>query len=92
MIPGNLAWAAVDERSGTIHGYAIIKQVIRDGGTKIGLAMAPLYAENAQIAKLLLKTAAEYCPVNEAVPKTKLELFHPVGDNCGEGAACRADG
>jgi hypothetical protein len=79
-IPGNLAWEAVDERSDTIHGYAIIKQVIRDGGIEIGLAMAPLYADNAQIAKLLLKTAAEYCLANEAVPKTKLELFHPVGD------------
>ena len=86
-LPGNLAWAAVDERHGTVLGYAIIKQVIRDGGTEIGLAMAPLYADNAQVAKLLLKTAAEDCLANEAVPKTKLELFHPVGDNCGEGAA-----
>ena len=86
-LPGNLAWAAVEEKSGIITGYAIVKQVIRDGGTEIGLAMAPLYADNAQIAKLLLKTAAENCLANEAVPKTKLELFHPVGDNCGEGAA-----
>ena len=49
--------------------------------------MAPLYAENAQIARLLLKTAVESCLANEAVLTTKLELFHPVGDNCGEGAA-----
>ena len=86
-VPGNLGWAAVNEESDNVIGYAVIKQVIRDGGTEIGLAMAPLYADNAQIAKLLLKTAAESCLANEAVPKTKLELFHPVGDNCGEGAA-----
>ena len=86
-VPGSLGWAAIDERSDTILGYAIVKQVIRDAGTEIGLAMAPLYADSAQIAKLLLKTAAENCLANEAVPKTKLELFHPVGDNCGEGAA-----
>ena len=61
-LPGNLAWAAIDERNDTLLGYAIIKQVIRDGGTEIGLAMAPLYADNAQIAKLLLKSAAESCP------------------------------
>ena len=86
-VPGSLGWAAVNEKSDKILGYAIVKQVIRDGGTEIGLAMAPLYADNAQVAKLLLKTAAEDCLANEAVPKTKLELFHPVGDNCGEGAA-----
>ncbi len=86
-IPGSLGWTAVDKENDTVVGYAIIKQVIRGGGIEIGLAMAPLYADNGQIAKLLLKTAAEYCLANEAVPKTKLELFHPVGDNCGEGAA-----
>ena len=86
-VPGSLGWAAVNKDSDDIVGYAIVKQVIRDGGTEIGLAMAPLYADNAQIVKLLLKTAAENCLANEAIPKTKLELFHPVGDNCGEGAA-----
>ena len=86
-IPGSLAWAAVDEKNGNVVGYAIVKQVIREGGTEIGLAMAPLYANDAKIVKLLLKTAAENCLANEAVPKTKLEIFHPVGDNCGEGAA-----
>ena len=86
-VPGSLGWTAINKESDNVVGYAIIKQVIRGGGTEIGLAMAPLYADNVQIAKLLLKTAAEYCLANEAVPKTKLELFHPVGDNCGEGAA-----
>ena len=35
--------------------------------------------------RLLLKTEADVCLANEAVPKTKLELFHQVGDNCSEG-------
>ena len=86
-VPGSLGWTAINKESDNVVGYAIIKQVIRGGGTEIGLAMAPLYADNVQIAKLLLKTAAEHCLANEAIPKTKLELFHPVGDNCGEGAA-----
>ena len=85
-IPGSFGFVAVDEKSGEITGYAIIKQVIRGGGTEIGLAVAPLYADNAEIAKRLLRTTAEYCLSNEAVPKTTLEMFHPVGDNCGQDA------
>ena len=86
-VPGSLGWAAVHEKSYTVVGYSVIKQVISGGETETSLAMAPLYADNVEIAKSLLKTAAENCLVNEAVPKTKLEIFHPVGDNCGEGAA-----
>ena len=44
------------------------------------------YLDGPHIAKCLLKTAAEYCLANEAIPKTKLEMVHPVGDICGEGA------
>jgi hypothetical protein len=65
-------------------GYSILRPIIRGGGTEIGLAMAPLFADNVDIAMLLLKTAAENCLANEAIPKTKLELFYPVGDDCGE--------
>ena len=50
------------------------------------MAIAPLYSDDPHIAKCLLKTAAERCLANEAVPKTKLEMVHPVGDICGEGA------
>ena len=85
-VPGSFGWAAFREKSKEVVGYAIVKQVIRGAGTEIGMAMAPLFADNAQIAKALLKTAADNCLVNEAVPKTKLEIFHPVGDNCGEDA------
>ena len=86
--PGSFGFATVDKNchSDEITGYAVIKQVIRGGGTEIGLAVAPLYADSAQIAKVLLKTSAEYCLLNEAVPKTTLEMFHPVGDNCGQDA------
>ena len=44
-------------------------------GTEIGLAIAPLFADNAKIVKALLKTAADnQCLANDAVPKTKLEI------------------
>ena len=63
--------------------YAVLRQIIRDGGSEIGMAMAPLFADNVSIAKLLLRVAAQECFANKAVPKTKLQLSHPVGDNCG---------
>ena len=83
--PGSFGYAAVD-RNDKIVGYAVLKPVIRGAGTEIGLAIAPLYSDDPHIAKCLLKTAAERCLANEAVPKTKLVMFHPVGDICGEGA------
>ena len=48
------------EKSNDLAGYIVIKQVIRGGGTEIGLSVAPFYADNAEIVKLLLKTTAEY--------------------------------
>ena len=84
--PGSFGFATFDKKCNEITGYAIIKQVIRGGGTDIGLSVAPLYADSAQIAKVLLKTTTEYCLLNEAVPKTTLEMFHPFGDNCGQDA------
>ena len=83
--PGSFGWVAINQTAdNTIVGYSILKLVIGGGGTEIGLAMAPLFADNVHIAKVLLKIAAESCLANEALPKTKLELFHPVGDDCGE--------
>ena len=84
--PGSFGWAAIDH-SNNITGYIVLKQVIRGGGTEIGLAMAPLFANDKDTAKLLIKTAGQECLANPAIPKTKLELFHPAGDICGEGAA-----
>ena len=84
--PGSFGFVAIDKSSNEITGYNILKQVIREG-TEIGLAMTPLYADNPKIAKLLVKVAVKECITNPAIPKTNLELVHPVGDNCGEGAA-----
>ena len=83
-VPGSLGWAVVNEREDNVLGYAVVKQVIRGAGTEIGLTMAPLFADNAVVAKCLFKTAAEQCLANKAVPKTKVEMFYPVGNNCGE--------
>ena len=83
-VPGSFGWAVV--RDNSLLGYTVVKQVIRGAGTEIGLTIAPLFADNADIAKVLLKTAAEYCLSNKAVPKTTLEMFYPVGENCGEDA------
>lgn len=86
--PGSFGWVAINQASdNAIVGYSILKLDIRRGGTEIGLAMTPLFADNVHIARLLLKTAADSCLANKALPKTKLQLFHPVGDNCGEDAA-----
>ena len=44
-----------------------------------------LCADDVHIGKHLLKTM-EHCLVNEAVPNTKIELFHHVHQICGENA------
>ena len=85
--PGSFGWAAIDKITNDITGYTVLKQAIRGGGTEIGMAMAPLYADNADVVKLLIKCAADECLKNPAIPKTKLEIVHPVGDSCGEEAA-----
>ena len=86
-IPGSFGFVAVDERTNGIVGYAVLRQVTRNSGNEIGMAMAPLFADNVLIAKLLLRAAAQECISNKAIPKTKLELLHPVGDNCGAHAS-----
>ena len=70
--PGSFGWAALNVKSDKIVGYTVLKQVIRGGGTEIGMAVAPLYSDDAHIAKCLLKTAAEYCLANDAVPNFTL--------------------
>ena len=89
--PGAFGWVAINQATdNTIMGYCVLKLVIRGGGTEIGLAIAPLFADNIHIAKMLLtllKTTAENCLANEVLPKTKLELFHPVRDECGENSS-----
>ena len=56
----SVAWVAINQATdNTIVGYSILKIIIGGGGTKIGLSMAPLFANNVDIVILLLKTAAE---------------------------------
>ena len=83
--PGSFGWAAVDKSTTKITGYTVLKQAIRGGGTEIGLAVAPLYADKAEIAKFLIEKAVKECLTNPAIPKTKLEIVLPIGDDCGEG-------
>ena len=77
--PGSFGFAAVNEKSDDIMRYAVLRQIIRDGGSEIGMAMAPPFVDNVSIAKLLLRVAAQECFANKVVPKTKLQLSHPVG-------------
>ena len=46
---GSFGWAAIDKNTNDITCYTVLKQVIRGGGTEIGMAMAPLYADNASL-------------------------------------------
>ena len=82
---GSIGWVAVNQAiDNLIVGYSILRPDIRKDGAEVGLSMAPLFADTVDIAMLLLKTAVESCLANEAIPKTKLKIFHPVGENCGE--------
>ena len=82
-IPGSLGWAAVNEK-GDVLGYNLIKQVISGAGTEIGLSMAPLYADDDRIARVLLKMAAETYLVTDAVEKSSFELYYCDGGSYGE--------
>ena len=79
-IPGNVGWAAVNEK-GDVTGYAVVRQIIADKGAGLQLGMAPLYADDDQIARALLKVAAETYQANEAICANRFELF------CGDGGS-----
>ena len=55
--------------------------------TEFALSMAPLYANNDQIARALLTVAAETCRANEAIPVTNFLLIHGHGSEHGEHAS-----
>ena len=80
----SLGWVALDENKNII-GYAASRPVIVGGGTEMGLAMAPLIADDPQIAKLLLKTAADTYIDIYGSSNTKFDLVYPDGKNCGDG-------
>ncbi len=77
-IPGSMGWAACDSNSNIV-GYTLVRPIIMNYGSEIGMNMAPLYAENNEVASALLKTAAETCLNNEAVGATKFLLIYAKG-------------
>ena len=85
-LPGSLGWAAVNEK-GAVLGYALVKQVISEAGAKIGLSMAPLYADDDIVARTLLKVAAETYLAMDAVEGLSFELFYSDGGSYGDHAS-----
>ena len=85
-IPGSLGWASVDEK-GDIIGYNVVKQVISGAGTETGLVMAPLYADNHLVARMLLKVAADTYLATDAVPRSSFELFYSDRGSYGDHAS-----
>ena len=74
-IPGSLGWVAFDE-NGEVVGYTMVRPIILGAGMEIGMNMAPLYAENNEVARELLKQAAKECRANEAVSATEFLLIY----------------
>ena len=84
--PGNLGWVAMNEK-GDVIGYNVVKQVLSGAGSEIGLVMAPLYADNDIVARILLKCAAETYLNIEATPQSPLEVFYSDGGSYGDHAS-----
>ena len=85
-LPGSLGWAVVNGK-GAVVGYALVKQVICEAGAKIGLSMAPLYADDDIIARGLLKAATEAYLTTDAVEGTGFELSYSDGGSYGDHAS-----
>lgn len=73
--------------SGDVVGYTLVKQVISEAGAKIGLIMAPLYADGDIVARTLLKVAAETYLATDAVEGSSFELFYSDGGSYGDDAS-----
>ena len=58
------------EGKGDVDGYAAIRSTIIGAGIQFVLCMAPFYANDDQVARALLKVAAETCQANEVVSVT----------------------
>ena len=79
-IPGSLGWAAIDG-NGDLLGDCSTRQVFRNGGAAVGLNMAPLFADNQLIAKVLLKEAARTYLADDAKKHTEMSILVPEGEN-----------
>ena len=85
-MPGNLCWVAISEK-GDVVGYIAVRQFISDKGKEIQLGLAPLYANNDQIAKSLFKMAAEAYLLNDTTSTSKIDLFYSDGGSSGHHAS-----
>lgn len=85
-IPGGLGWAAVDNK-GNVIGYNVVRPTIVGKGTEFALTIGPFFADNDQIARALLKRAAEECLANKAIPVTNFEIYYPQGGESGQQSA-----
>ncbi len=83
---GNLCWVAVTE-NGDVVGYIAVRQFVSDKGKEIQLGLAPLYANNDQIAKSLSKVAAKSYQSNEATSASRIDLFYGDGGSIGHHAS-----
>lgn len=88
-IPGSIGWVAVEQQNGgeeTIVGYTLVRSIIMNYGSHIGINMAPLYADTTSIATALMRTAAETCHANQAIGATEFLLIYSKGTVHGENA------
>lgn len=85
-IPGRLGWAAVNGK-GVVVGFNVVRPTIIGKGTEFALTIAPFIADNYDIAKALLKTAAKECLANDAIPVSNFEMLFPNGGEAGPQAA-----
>ena len=67
--------------------YIAVRQFTSDKGKEIQLGLAPLYANNDQIAKSLLKMAAEAYLSNDTTSISKIDLFYSDGGSTGHHAS-----
>ena len=79
-IPGSLGWAATDG-NGELLGYCATRQVYRNGGANMGLNVSPLFADDQQIARVLLKEAADAYLANDTNEHAKMSIVVPKGEN-----------
>jgi GNAT superfamily N-acetyltransferase len=85
-IPGSLGWAAVNDNSEVI-GFIVSRPTIMSKGTEFARTIAPFFANNYDIAKALLKTAAKECLSNDAIAVSNFEMLFPSGGEAGPQAA-----
>ena len=86
-VAGRLGWPALNDVDEVVWFNAIRPPIISKG-TEFALTIAPFFADNYDIAKTLLKTAAKDESLeNDAIPVSNFEMFFPTGGEAGPQAA-----